>query len=57
VFKISEFTKEQGNVIYFQTLCERNSLEDKNSKALKIKKHVSQSTCVPTYEGSVLDSY
>jgi len=45
VSKISEFTKEQGNVISFQTLCERNSLEDKKSKALEIMKHVSQSTC------------
>jgi hypothetical protein len=51
VFKISEFTKEQGNVISFQTSCERNSLDDKKSKALKIVKHISQSTCVPTNEG------
>jgi hypothetical protein len=56
VFKISGFTKEQGNVISFQTFCERNNLEDKKSKALKIMKHVSQPTCVPTYEGNSLTS-
>jgi hypothetical protein len=51
MFEISEFTKEQENVISFQTFCERNSLEDKKNKALILMKHVSQSTCVPTYEG------
>jgi hypothetical protein len=34
MFKISEFTKEQENITSFQTFCERNSLEDKKSKAL-----------------------
>ena len=50
-FKISEFTKEQGNGISFQTFSERNSLEDEKNKALILMKHISQSTCVPTYEG------
>ena len=48
MLKISEFTKEQGKVIPFQTFCERNSLEDKKSKELKIMKQESQSPSVPT---------
>ena len=45
VFKICEFTKEQGNVISFQIFCERNSLEDTKSKALKIIKHTYANMC------------